>query len=787
MTRRISVTALLVLLLGSSVSAHVSNTTNTRMTESALVIIEAEAARPKSNPAMHDAYAELSKNNRRFWGKDERYTEFDAKTVLDVERYLFERPQTVVLGSDAEELPYFRIMSHFYNAYSGAGVHPQVRAIAGGDNHDSEVVAHRYFDQAIEVFGYETRDGTFGEPLGGPDSNPGPLDPSNAAPSTEVGLLLLGHALHHVEDMSSIAHAHNDLHLNLGGEWNFNLRDLLGAEEIDAYEAVYIPTLLWDANEPPILLGLNTERLVEKFPGYVSCASPCIRQADPDAPPPIPVTNFTDIWAEADLPGGMQLGPNGELINAAAGLGRSVYNVAVFQGDFDELVYNEQGCGEEELGDDARAQGEIVEMFGTEDVATCVVTYGTEMDTGNYGWGIEEHEILVNGVPTLSPGPGRWHFRRSMDFDWVWGDPRGLIWPEQDWWPVDPIGGPTDQLFGGQLFYFEKLYDGIQNGADFDPTLLVRPARLRQDLFTVYNPQNNNPVVDQPLSTDFFESQPRSLAGLFAERLIPLGIQYAAGYTQFWYDIANTPPYLKKVRVEQNENVRYEAFWTDVPQARQITRINEFHAGDTVTNFNYVKERVLNIQTIGHIDPEQPFTLIVEFNEPVQREEGPQEIKIFLNNQEIQYDNMRATPPFNGEAWFANREFEIDINGLPDPLPEGEVTLMVQAYDRNFHRDAVDQVPEFGTELDQDPSTPARRQRINADEPREEAAFPKADWGQAKWGDYPWHDEDSIDVEFEDMEEGDFAYDRDGQGDATHVLLFDKTPPTAEFTIRTSP
>ncbi len=818
--------------LGTIASAHDDNVTHSRITEAALAVIE-EAARTDGDERERFAYVELSTNGREYWGKDRRYNE-EEDDRLGSRQYL-NGGLSVVNGSVAEDAPVSRVGSHFRNAYTGDR---SSVAVALGDPFDSGYVGHRYFDQAVEVFGYQEELTRRTVSMVDPDSLSTGMEiviTQTGQPAKQMGFFLLGHSLHHVQDSSSVAHAHNDLHLTLGPvdavfEYINALSEDGVFDEKDDYEASVIPTLLWDLNDneknnTPLRWGTESSDLAEDLPAlHVPTPDEPI-PADPTEMRPAAVRDFTDVWGVPRQGGDLVLGPGGALVHPVAGLNRSVYNLAVMQGELDVFaLMPPYGCAED------AASGEIAETFNRDGNLSCTIEFDFNVIDGHAAWCIDGEDLFLDdgtGTGTSErtevPGPGCWaQFRITDPTLGIRGAPdrvtrlRGMLWAEiaakavefllelaeEGWWPTSRDGGPSP-AGGGNYFYIEQLMQGFAGGGDFDHRELVRPPGRRQFFDRLYDPIDN-PVVGNatdPDSGSFGGNNPLSLAEQYLSRLLPLSVEYSAGYSRLWYDIVNLPPYLKKVQVKQDtqqEPLRYEAEWIDQTRIRDFSFINERLGANVVKQFTYVYERNLTVTTLRHIDPSEPFTLIVEFNEPVNEPDpDPAElgIEIRLNGTVItpDPDGVKRVPPPVQDPWLENREWELAFASIdaafPGGLPEGEVQLTVQAWDRNFHRNNDDGAREYGAMLDQQPGTPARRQRIRPDEERADRIDNEpnvsAPWGASAWIDYPWHDADSVDVNFPEMENGDFEYDMDGPGDNTHVLLFDDTPPEASFEVLT--
>ncbi len=760
---RVGVFAAVGAWLAAPALAHNTNTAHTRITEAAILSIIAQDA-ARASEMEKSAYAELyavdGANQRINWGHDPRYNQLDA---VDKGTSEFEIPYTVMDGVVLEDAPVTRVFSHFYHGYSGAGGNAFLNTFVA-ESAPSAVVGHRYFDQAIEAYGYQDEETTATILIPVPGGLPVEAT-VRAAPAKEMGFYLFGHALHHAEDMSSIAHSHNDAHLTAGdgpGGHVFNEAvDFIGSGEKDDFESNYVPTLLWLAN---VVGGPGTNGLDQRFFG----------------PPggtwtPIEFDHLNQIWSPpraADLP--LELGPGGNLVDVSVGLSRSVVNATLFQGDFG--MPTTLGCAED------TTTGEMAEMFDRDGAASCSIFFELDTVSGFLGWRIDP--------PTPEQNVG-WYLAFNIE---VRRPPSNetLYAHRSAWWPMSTVDGPRPPpSTGGEYYYIEQLMEGVAAGFDFLPENLLRPEGLRESLDVPWDPDTNR-VLDAPIVTDDFNlTGRRSLAEHFSETVVPLATRYAAGLAQLWYDFVNTPPYLEKMVVRQDNVERYSAEWLDISETRVINLYDELLLFDEPLVFNYVAERNLVIDKVRHIDPEREFEIVLRFNEPVQ-DVGDDKIAVWLNDMAVSYGagQLTATPPAVASKWESNREWTLKVTDLSAVLPngaevpEGEVRVTVQAYDRNFHRTASGVARSFGARLDENPGTPARRQRLNPEQSRD----PQVE-DRALWGVHPWHDGGTMDVNFPDMELGDFAYDRTPlnqpvTGDSTHVLLFDIEPPEASLEVQ---
>jgi len=706
--------------------AHNTNTTHPRITELAGDLIEAE-------DAMDPQYAELAQTQgsgqdvRRVWlGHNPGFTEADAGAD-SAARYPAFLERNVMGGIVREDDPVGRVFSHFYNGYTGdrmplegnfANFVTQVLQFGefiDAEYTDSKEVAVRFFDISVEVFGY--------------------LEDDHAEPAKPLGYWVFGRSLHHLEDMDSVAHVSSDPHLTIGLPFE--------PLERDDFEGHYVPTKLW---VPDALVT-----------GPLQSATQAVN-----------ITSFDQIWS-APCVGNCVLETAGVSL-VVPSLARSVYNLGTFHGQLEYpinipeyLIPNQPPlpgtpdgnpsvtCGMNPPLDTVyTGTGELADMFNESGV-DCDLTWEW-FDISQYArWDIE--------------GVGNYRYQEAQPD----------IGAGSDWWSVQLYGGPC-VLPGcagdAEYFYLEQVMRGQNTGAAFDSADLVVPRGLRTRYDEIWHPVNNKVMAGNQAA----------ILDKYAAHVLPLGPAYAAGYLKMWYDVVNTPPYLKRVAVTQGGERKYRAGWDDDVEESQITLVDTsiFPLSDSI-EFGYVARRFLKL------DPEVPIPLFLnssekieitlEFNEPIQ---DPTEtnFELALGDAVIAFANYTAqklTTDLDGNAldkpWNAGKSWLITIQAANVPDLDGRIALRVKARDKNNHWGGS------GVELDDDPATPARRQRRNPMQPRE--AYVQDAPG---WLAYPWHTEDSQDVNFAGMEAGDFAYTF-GSGDASHILLFDASAPEIDGAI----
>ncbi|MFK5950992.1 MAG: hypothetical protein QM500_19745 [Methylococcales bacterium] len=174
-------------------------------------------------PVLFDGVPE--DQQRLYWGIDFDQRDFPSTgTITAKEDYLLDldaKPYTrynnVIDGVIQEDMPATKVLKHFYQAESSEGLG---LVCDGLTCTDSATIAMTYFNKSIEMMsGYDTVEEvatTFFKEI----------DFS----AKQHAFFIFGQALHHVEDMSSPAHIHNDSHLVSG-------------DEKDDYEGWYLPFL----------------------------------------------------------------------------------------------------------------------------------------------------------------------------------------------------------------------------------------------------------------------------------------------------------------------------------------------------------------------------------------------------------------------------------------------------------------------------------------------------------------------------------------------------------------
>ncbi len=127
-------------------------------------------------------------------------TSMQAAVYSDAALYEAGPEDNIVSGVVLEDDPVQRVLEHFYHARSGVPLSSTARS--------SRTRARELFHQSIALYG-------------------------DSVQAKEQAYFHLGRASHHVEDMSSPAHVHNDAHLVTNAQ-------------TDDYEARWLPLQVWN-------------------------------------------------------------------------------------------------------------------------------------------------------------------------------------------------------------------------------------------------------------------------------------------------------------------------------------------------------------------------------------------------------------------------------------------------------------------------------------------------------------------------------------------------------------
>lgn len=667
-----------------------------------------------ANPTLIDG---IPSEGYLYWGQDRdlitggNTLEYFMKDD-EVDHYL-SAPETVMRGVVQEDVPSTRVFSHFYQARSGRGLNLNGIPVPGGV--PSSTKAMEYFSEAIRHFSGYTE------------------------ASVNRGFVNFGHSLHHVEDMSSPAHIHNDAHLTV---WD---------REKDDYEGWFLPWRKYEDRRTQASGG---------FPSFIAylAGAATIR----------PVTNpWIDIWGINTDDGAHSADSMVNYFHYA-----TTYH-ADLQFPITEIVVDEFDPNYDYIPDftpPPAPTGELAEMF------PCGATPIAE---NCLHW---EQDDLFALAHWRIDAVGEFHHQQTLG-------------SSDDWWALELETNATATAqrpvpFTNR-FYIEQLMQGNDSPNFFEKYILgegysplgtsqVRPAQYRNN--TLYG---GWPVAMSANSAMIPELQ--------AQRLLAPAVEYAAGFSQYLFDIANTPPYLKAVRATQeawdstDQLMLYDAEW------RVETELSE-HC-QPGNNGRVCRENAVQMESsrnfwsnpahLGYIHASKDVVLELEFNEPIRR-------ITFIGLG--QFDDAGSctltdgcivfTPPTDSatpvySSLEQREKGRIQVFTLPGSLfdgHKGKYTLLVKAIDKHNHRDGGAIVPgvnDTGAELDATPNTPARRNM-----------FPVQ--GQADINYYPWHKEGLVTQNAqEDQANTLYSYDFE-TGDRNHVLLIDAAPPSATIDVDTT-
>lgn len=156
--------------------------------------------------------------------------------------------------------------------------------------------------------------------------------------------------------------------------------------------------------------------------------------------------------------------------------------------------------------------------------------------------------------------------------------------------------------------------------------------------------------------------------------VFPSVISYSAGLVRHYFDIVNSPPYVKEVTVFAGREISYEGLFEDQEVIKRGT--------DTIRT---VRRRNLLRETDEACEPDDAL-IRVFFSEPVK------EVKLRVGSQTV-----RAQPESDPGTWSA-------LFRIPDRGPSVQTyQVEIEAKDYNAH------YGNKGGTLDSDPRTPARR------------------------------------------------------------------------------
>ena len=453
-------------LVAPLLSAHDTTHIHPMITEAIGELIDTQDS---ANGAYAELYERAEDGETRInWGNDpDAVDETSPQEIRDIMRNNwppYVTPTTVINGVVQEDAPALKVRNHFKHALTGIGLRSPLT-----DGNPSDQIAMDYFRQAIDLYGRysdEARSSAFYH---------------------------LGMALHHVEDMSSPAHVHNNQHVTAS------------ATDRDDYEGYYLPY----------------QRLPPGFPDVTG-----ISFADAVAVTPVQ-DPLVDIWG---------VGAPSSLINL-------IHSRSSFKAMLEFPLGNKfiSSTGYNTTDTPSPPVGELAEMF------PCP---GGNADNDCLHWNEDALGVMahwaINGV-------GEYHHQAIFGYTNEW-------WPVSEETAVATGESPGTGAPDGDMarYYLEQLAVGNDKS---DPVAgMVTPEYVRANFTLPWNP-TTNPVV----------ANSRPLLEWYKDNLLAPVVSYGAGFVQFWYDIANTPPYLKEVKVTQGgAGTVYQAAWEDVPDKTAI-------------------------------------------------------------------------------------------------------------------------------------------------------------------------------------------------------------------------
>ena len=685
-----------------------------------------------------------------YWG-----TDYDQKGLIDaqdkVDYLMYDRQKpykhynNVIDGVVQEDVPGGKVMDHFFQALTGNALNVPVY-----NEINSATRAMQFFNESVARMGGYTED------------------------AKGTAFFEFGHALHHVEDMSSPAHIHNDPHLTL-----------LEAEK-DDYEGWYLPQVKLDGT---LSNGTKIGELFANIGDVKTVNNPWI-----------------DTWGK-DNPNSMV---------------RVFHAMTTYQGTLqypvaDYSVLDAIVDGGIDLNAPTPSQGEFVPTGELAKMFPC--DNGTLLPHCLH-W--EE-----DGLNELA----HWTINIVGDFIHQYTE---QINPNS-WWPIETENDDIYKTYTAHVpssstnlepfsagYYIEQLSTGNTDGVTDIYILdiptgtpnplgdeVVKPVNMRTNLKLPWS--ENNPIISNSME----------LREIYARNLLAPAVAYSAGFTQYWYDVANTPPYLKTVKVEQKPNaaaepvIVYEADWKnkEIDDSDTYNDVLFCSPNDLLcydenkesNDFKIVDSRELDVKVLNtsHVDADQDLIITLTFNEPIRK---ITELKLGKYTEgvcDIPDNCADITPPkptfdaagepsdSTGEIKFSNEtlkedglsdikvwhwEITVDKSKIVDL--NGKLTLTVKALDMNKHargtQCATDGVADnAGGDLDASPDSPAKRDISLSMGPN---------FIPTEVNCYPWYQSDGIEAT---TENDSYSYDFK-DGDQNHFLIFDSTPPTVQFNIQTT-
>lgn len=682
----LGVTVFALLLCSPLAHAHDTTHIHPMITERTATLLE--------NTDTDNKYEEIYENDpnnsnlKLYWGLDhDNGRTLDLPYLVEDNLAAYTGYNTVMDGVVQEDAPVGKVLSHFFHATRG--IELRLNGLSLGGNPSAET-AMGYFHKAIGFYQGYTDEAKI------------------------WSYFTFGQSLHHVEDMSSPAHIHNDAHLTFS------------EEEKDDYEGWYLPTQ-------------------KRFDGQLtSYFSPTTVR---------PVSNpWNDIWGVANTNSMVRFFYDRTTYQASLQFPTGVYDQ-----ELDYIVVDTPAP--------AAPTGELQQMF------PCLDGGGVPDNTvpNCLHWVEDDLNVLAH-----------WEINAVGDFQHQYDNGSS-----NDWWPLEMEYNPgqviveTRPLSFGNQYYLEQL---AHDGSKQNPlgSSQVIPTNMRSNFMVPGSPMAPNSEM---------------ILELRARNLLTPAVEFSAGFTRHWFDIANTPPYLKSVRARQAPQGEtspadvYHAYWSDHlqvrPDSHQLLDTCIFAGLTCETVFDSInvvdsRQFVLDPSALKHIHAANDLELELEFNEPIEA------INLIGFGQ---FDAAGAcvatttcldfTPPTDGSPTVYNslvtppeQKGRLWIFTLPGNVLQnlnGKVQLTVRAIDKNNHDDG-----EGGTQgaaLDTTPATPARR----------DLAFGGTSYDPYR-NYYPWYKDQGAEP---GSSEAKYSYDPE-DGDRNHVFLFDTLFPSAVINVDTT-
>jgi len=283
-----------------------------------------------------------------------------------------------------------------------------------------------------------------------------------------------------------------------------------------------------------------------------------------------------------------------------------------------------------------------------------------------------------------------WRLHNKNGKDMIWGD---FAWDKDDyesnplwtkghdngeWWPtsMEMYKAAFDPWDDEEGYYYIELSGD-----------LPYVDRERQLFPAAFLPKPLREVESQCTGWREMDAKGQHLYSLIGRKILPHIVEHSAGLIEHYYDIVNPPPYVEEVKVIQESEPKYTAFWDDVPQG------NSQKNDQTKSEITKVKERELITTANKELIPGLA-TVEVRFSEPVK------DVQIKWDNYSQNGSSLHES---DDKIWQA--EFVIK----DDDLSQNSITVSLKATDKDKH------YADKGGDLDVNPRTPARRKCYGSD------------------------------------------------------------------------